>query len=64
MKTTTVKRFFPNSEATIVHQDGLSMPGKGAEIMLHTRGDERDPWCAEVTSGDHYAEISLSFDGR
>jgi hypothetical protein len=30
---------------------------------MHTRENERDPSCVEVISGDHYAEIGLSFEG-
>lgn len=66
MQTRTVKRFFAESEASIVHQSGaqLSTPTKGVEIVLHTRGKERTPCCAEVISGEHYAEIGLWFDGK
>jgi len=32
--------------------------------VLHTRKGETHPCCAEVMSGDHYAEIGLSFDGK
>src|SRR2546426_9996691 len=67
MKTTyLVRRLFPNSQAVLVQQDGSrrSMPSKGAVITLRTREDEDSPWCAEVISGEHYAEIGLSFEGR
>ena len=66
MQTTTVKRFFPKNEAAIVHQNGaqLSASSKGVEVVLHTRENERDPYCAEVISGEHYAEIGLSFKGK
>ena len=66
MKTSTVKRFFPNSEAAIGHQNGaqLTLPSKGVEIILHTRESERNPCCAEIISGEHYAEIGLSFEGK
>ncbi|MEN9677310.1 MAG: hypothetical protein RIS76_3206 [Verrucomicrobiota bacterium] len=66
MKTTTVQRSFPESEATLIHQTGaqLSEPSKGVEIVLHTRENENEPCCAEVISGEHYAEIGLSFEGK
>lgn len=66
MKTTTVQRFFPHSEAALVHQNGqeLTVPSKGVEILLHTRENEGTPCCAEIISGDHYAEIGLSFEGK
>ncbi len=66
MKANTVSRFFPSSWASIVHQDGscISTPGKGVEIVLHTREGQRDPCCAEVINGEHYAEIGLSFKGK
>lgn len=32
--------------------------------MLHTREGEQEPCCAEVISGEHYAEIGLLFDGK
>jgi hypothetical protein len=66
MQTRTIKRFFPDSEVAIVHQSGaqLSTPTRGVEIVLHTREKEQDPCCAEVISGEHYAEIGLSFDGK
>ena len=60
------KRFFPCSEAALVHQDGsqLTAPSQGVEIVLHTRENEHDPCCAELISGEHYAEIGLSFEGK
>jgi hypothetical protein len=66
MQTTTITRLFPHSEAVLVHQSGavLSTPSKGVEVILHTRRGERDPCCAEVISGEHYADIGLWFDGR
>jgi hypothetical protein len=66
MKTTSVQRFFPQSEATLIHQTGaqLSKPSKGVEIILHTREDETEPCCAEIISGEHYAQIGLSFEGK
>jgi hypothetical protein len=65
-KTITKCRLFPGSEASIVHQNGtqLTSPAKGVEVIIHTRENERDPCCAEVVSGDHYAEIGLWFEGR
>ena len=66
MKATTVQRFFPQSEATLIHQNGdqLSEPTKGVEILLHTRENETDPCCAELISGGHYAEIGLWFEDK
>ena len=66
MQTNKISRFFPNSEAVIVHQTGaqLTASSKGVEVVLHTRQGERNPRCAEVVSGCHYAEIGLSFDGK
>ena len=66
MKARTTRRFFPDSEVSIVHQNGaqLTAPSKGIEVILHTRENERDPCCAEVISGNHYGEIGLWFDGN
>ena len=66
MQTGTVTRFFPNSEANVVHQTGaqLTATTKGVEIILHTREGEHGPCCAELISGNHYAEIGLSFEGK
>ncbi len=66
MKTTTIQRFFPKSEAALVHQNGtqLSATSNGVEIILHTREHKNEPCCAEVISGEHYAEIGLSFQGK
>lgn len=33
-------------------------------MVLHTRENEEDPCCAEIISGEHYAEIGLSFEGK
>ena len=65
MRPTTVTRFFPSSQAVLVHQNGseLTVPSNGVEIVLHTRDNEQDPCCAEVISGEHYEEIGLSFEG-
>ncbi len=66
MQTVTLTRFFPNSEATIVHQTGaqLTAASKGVEVILHPREDDQSPCCAELISGNHYAEIGLSFEGK
>ena len=66
MPTNIVKRFFPNSRASLVHQNGnqLSAPSCGVEVVLHTRKSEQKPCCAEIISGNHYAEIGLSFTGN
>jgi hypothetical protein len=60
----TVSRIFPDRRTTTVHQDGsqLSIPSNGVAIILHIREFDKDPCCAEVISGEHYAEIGLSFD--
>lgn len=59
-------QFFPHSIIALVHQDGsqLTAPSEGVEIVLHTRENEHAPCCAEVISGEHYAEIGLSFEGK
>ena len=66
MKSTTVQRFFPKSEARLIYQSGaqLSEPTKGVHVLLHTRENEIDPCCAELISGEHHAEIGLSFNGK
>ena len=66
MHTVTLTRFFPHSEARLVHQTGaqLTAASKGVEVILHTREGEHPPCCAELISGSHYAEIGLSFDGK
>ena len=66
MKTKTIKRLFPRSQALVVHQDGarLSTPGNGIEVVLHTRENETAPCTAEIVSANHYAEISLSFERK
>ncbi len=66
MKTTTITRFFPRSSAVLIHQSGteLTLPSKGVEVILHIRENESDPCTAEIVSGDHYAEIGLSFAGK
>ncbi len=66
MHTTTTKRFFAQSKAALVHQDGslLSTPSVGVEIILHMRPDEQNPCCAELISANHHAEIGLSFTGK
>jgi hypothetical protein len=66
MQTAIVKRSFPESEVAIVHQSGarLSRLTTGVEVVLHTREKEQTPCCAEVLSGEHYAEIGLSFEGK
>ena len=66
MQISRITRLFPHSEVAVVHQNGaqLSASSKGVEIVLHTRENERDPCCAEVIGGEHYAEIGLSFEGK
>jgi len=66
MQPRTVTRFFPRNEAFLVHQTGaqLTATSKGVKVILHTREDESSPCCAELISGNHYAEIGLSFDGK
>jgi hypothetical protein len=66
MKNKTVQRSFPKSEVSLLHQSGaqLSEPTKGVHVLLHTRKNETDPCCAELISGEHHAEIGLSFNGK
>jgi hypothetical protein len=67
MNTKTASRLFPRSQAAIIHQDGSKCgpASKGVEVILHTRENEKDHCCAEIVSGDHCAEIGLSFaDGE
>lgn len=66
MSANILKRFFPHSRATLVDQDGrqLSPPSCGVEVILHTRENEQKPCCAEIISGNHSAEIGLTFEGK
>jgi hypothetical protein len=66
MNTTTVQRYFPDSQAVLVHQTGaeLTMPSRGVTVILHTSENESDPCSAEIISGEHYADIGLSFNGK
>lgn len=66
MQTTTITRYFPKSRAILIHQDGseLTEPTSGVEIILHKRENEYEPCCAELISGEHYADIGLSFEGK
>jgi hypothetical protein len=66
MPTNTVKRFFPQSKASLVHQNGkqLSLSSCGVEVVLHTQRNGQTPCCAEIINGNHYAEIGLSFEGK
>lgn len=61
----TLRRFFPDSEVTMVHQDGSKTPAnRGLEVVLFTRENEADPCCAELSSEDYGAEIGFTFEGR
>lgn len=42
----------------------LTPSSNGIGIILHTREGERAPCCAELISGDHYAEIGLWLEGN
>jgi hypothetical protein len=66
MKATTVRRLFPKSQVTLVHQNGveISDPTNGVEIVIYTRENDTRPCCAEIISGEHYAEIGLEFQGN
>ena len=66
MHQSIVKRLFPDSEAVMLHQNGVELtePSKGVEVVLLTREREAEPFCAEITSGDLYAEIGLRFEGK
>ena len=62
---TTLQRYFPDSEVSMVHQDGSKTPAdKGLEVVLFTRENETDPCCAELSSEDYGAEIGFTFEGR
>ncbi|MDO8541907.1 MAG: hypothetical protein Q7S40_15835 [Opitutaceae bacterium] len=65
MKTPVIRRWFPRSEVSLMHQNGtqLSPTSTGVEVVLHVRENESVPWCAEIVSGEHYAEIGLWFNG-
>lgn len=66
MKTKTVRRNFPESQAAKVHLNGVQLSdySNGVEILLHTRANEVDPWCTEVISGEHCSEIGLWLEGK
>jgi hypothetical protein len=66
MQTISITGFCQHSVVTIMHQNGalLTVPTRGVEVVLHTRENEKDPCCAEVISGEHYAEIGLWFEGK
>ena len=62
---TTLQRYFPDSEVSMVHQDGSKTPAdNGLEVVLFTRENETDPCCAELSSEDFGAEIGFTFEGR
>ena len=62
---TTLQRYFPDSEVSMVHQDGSKTPAdKGLEVVLFTRENETDPCCAELSSEDFGAEIGFTFEGK
>lgn len=65
MKTMVVRRLFPRSAVSLIHQNGtqLGPTNSGVEVVLHTRENESAPSCAEIISGEYYAEIGLSFKG-
>ena len=61
---TTLQRYFPDSEVSMVHQDGSKTPAdNGLEVVLFTRENETDPCCAELSSEDFGAEIGFTFEG-
>jgi hypothetical protein len=66
MQTSTASQCFRHGHAAIIHQNGsqLTQRTEGVEVILHTRENEKQPSCAEVISGNHYAEIGLSFEGN
>jgi hypothetical protein len=58
-------RFFPDSEVSMVHQDGSKTPpNTGLEVVLFTRENETDPCLAELASEDYGAEIGFAFEGK
>ena len=62
---TTLQRYFPDGEVSLVHQDGSKTPAdKGLEVVFVTRENETDPCCAELSSEDYDAEIGFTFEGR
>jgi hypothetical protein len=65
MKTMVVRRLFPRSAVSLIHQNGrqIGATSTGVEVILHTRENESAPACAEIISGEYYAEISLLFKG-
>ena len=61
----TLRRYFQDSEVSMVHQDGLKTPAnRGLEVVFFTRENETDPCFAELTSEDYGAEIGFTFEGR
>lgn len=61
----SLRHFFPDSEVSMVHQDGSRTPAdRGLEVVLFTRENESDPCFAELASKDFNAEIGFTFEGK
>lgn len=62
----SIKRFFPKSTISTVHQSGqvLTEPHQGVTVEIHWRDGEETPCSAEVSGGDEYAECGLEFNGK
>ena len=61
----TVRRYFPDSAVSMVHQTGAETPAnRGLEVLLFTRESESDPCFAELSSEDYDAEIGFTFEGN
>lgn len=65
-KIRITQRYFPQSDATQIHQNGspLTASSKGVEVVLRVRENCIAPHCSEIISGEHYAAIGLTFDGK
>lgn len=62
---TTSQHYFPDSEVSMVHQNGAETPAnKGLEVVLFTCENECDPCFAELSSEDYDAEIGFTFEGK
>ena len=64
MPETKITRFFPESICNVIHQDGTQLTDttNGVEVVLHLRNGV--PRFAEIISGDHYADIGLTIEGK
>jgi hypothetical protein len=62
----SIARFYPDRQAMMIHQSGVRQSDctSGVEVIIHLRGPENIPVCAEISAGEFYAEIGLWFSGR